>query len=71
MPNQYKARLAALGLTQTSLLPQLRQMTGMCINVAELSAAITGAGVQRKHQRILQAVEEILSEKESECMRTA
>lgn len=66
MPNQYKSRLATLGLTQTSLLPKIREMTGMCVNTGELSAAITGAGVQNKHQRILKAVEELLAQYEKE-----
>lgn len=65
MPNQYKARLAMLGLTQTAILPRLRELTGMCVNTGELSAALNGVGMQRKHERIREAVEKLLNELES------
>jgi hypothetical protein len=62
MPNLYKAKLAALGLTQTSMLPEIRARTGIPVNNTELSAAINGVGKQKKHERILQALNEILKE---------
>lgn len=64
-PNPYKARLAALGLTQASILPNIRLVTGMCINAGQLCNALSGVGVQPKHQRIREAVESLLTELES------
>lgn len=63
--NPYKARLAALGLTQSFILPQLRTMTEMNINTTELSAALNGVGMQPKHERIREAVENLLTELEA------
>lgn len=65
MPNQYKARLAMLGLTQSAILPQIREMLQMSVNSTELSAALNGVGMQRKHERIREAVETLLTELES------
>lgn len=64
MPNLYKVRLAALGLTQTSILPKIRDRMGTSVNTTELSAAITGAGTQNKHKCILKALDELLEEYE-------
>lgn len=64
MPNQYKARLAMLGLTQTAILPRVRELLRMPVNVTELSAALNGVGMQRKHDRIREAVETLLTELE-------
>lgn len=66
MPNQYKARLAMLGLTQTAILPSVREMLKMPVNVTELSAALNGVGMQPKHERIREAVETLLTELEKE-----
>lgn len=66
MPNMYKARLAVLGLTQTAILPDVRKLTEMSVNVTELSAALSGVGEQRKHKRIREAVETLLAELEKE-----
>lgn len=63
--NPYKARLAALGLTLSFILPKLRTMTEMSINTTELSAALNGVGMQCKHERIRKAVETLLSELET------
>lgn len=65
MPNQYKARLAMLGLTQTAILPRVRELLRMPVNVTELSAALNGVGAQRKHDRIREAVETLLTELEA------
>lgn len=65
MPNQYKARLAMLGMTQTAILPSVRELLRMPVNVTELSAALNGAGAQRKHDRIREAVETLLTELEA------
>lgn len=65
MPNQYKARLALLGLTQTAILPSVRELLRMPVNVTELSAALNGVGMQRKHDRIREAVETLLTELEA------
>ena len=65
MPNQYKVRLTSLGLTQTSILPEIRSKTGLPVNNTELSAAVTGSGKQKKHERILQALNEVLKEYEN------
>ena len=64
MPNQYKARLAMLGLTQTAILPRVRELLRMPVNVTELSAALNGVGMQCKHDRIREAVETLLTELE-------
>ena len=61
----YKARLAALGLTQTSILPEIRSKIGLPVNNTELSAAITGSGKQKKHERILVALDEVLDDYEN------
>ncbi|MCQ2434707.1 MAG: hypothetical protein MJ062_05670 [Oscillospiraceae bacterium] len=66
MPNMYKARLAALGLTQSAILPDVRKLTEMSVNVTELSAALSGVGDQPKHKRIREAVDAILSKLEKE-----
>ena len=66
MPNQYKARLAMLGLTQTAILSRVRELLRMPVNVTELSAALSGVGMQRKHDRIREAVETLLTELEKE-----
>lgn len=66
MLNQYKARLAALGVTQTAILPKIRVMTEMRINATEMSAALSGVGEQPKHACIRAAVETLLTEMESE-----
>lgn len=65
MPNQYKARLAALGITQTSILPRVREESKMRVNVTELSAALSGVGEQPKHRKICDVVELILTELEA------
>lgn len=70
MPNQYKARLAMLGLTQTAILPRVRDLTKMRINTAELSAALSEVGMQRKHERIREAVETMLHELETKKEET-
>lgn len=70
MPNQYKARLAMLGLTQTAILPSVRELLRMPVNVTELSAALNGVGMQRKHERIREAVENLLNELESKKEET-
>lgn len=65
MPNQYKARLAMLGLTQAAILPRVRNLTQMPISIPDMSVALSGVGVQPKHQRIREAVETLLTELES------
>lgn len=64
MPNQYKARLAMLGLTQAAILPRVRELTQMSVNATELSAALSGIGEQNKHDRIREAVDQLLTEME-------
>ena len=71
MPNQYKSRLALLGLTQTAILPRVRELTEMNVNTAELSAALSGVGMQRKHERIREAVETLLNDLETRKEDTA
>lgn len=70
MPNQYKARLAILGLTQTAILPRVRELTKMNINAAEMSSALNGVGMQRKHEKIREAVEKLLTELEAKKEET-
>lgn len=70
MPNQYKARLAMLGLTQTAILPRVREILQIPVNVTELSAALNGVGMQRKHECIREAVETLLTKLEAKQEET-
>lgn len=66
MPNQYKARLAMLGLTQAGILPRVREMTQMPVSTPDMSVALSGVGTQPRYQRIREAVETLLTELEKE-----
>lgn len=65
MPNMYKVRLAALGLTQAGIIHQIRERTQMPVSTVDMSIALSGVGEQNKHKRIRAAVETLLDEAES------
>lgn len=60
-----KIRLIQLGMRQNELIKPLADK-GLTVNTAELCLAINGKGTQDKHKKILEAVNEILTEMEGE-----
>lgn len=60
-----KIRLLQLGMKQVDLIEPLRER-GITISRSEMNLAINGRGTQRQHIRALEAINEILTEKEAE-----
>lgn len=60
-----KMRLLQLNIKQVDLIQPLAKK-GINTSQCELNLAINGRGNQNKHKRILEAIEEILDEKEKE-----
>ncbi len=58
-----KIRLLTMGIKQVDLIIPLAER-GINANQTEICAAINGRGTQDKHKRILEAVNEILTEME-------
>lgn len=58
-----KIRLITLGVKQVDLIQPLAKK-GVHTSQCELNLAINGRGTQEKHKRILEAVDEILTEME-------
>lgn len=59
-----KVRLLELHMKQVDLIEPLAKR-GLNVVPCELSLAINGKGTQEKHKKILEAVDEILKEKEN------
>lgn len=59
-----KMRLLALNMKQIDLIELLAER-GINAVPCELSLAINGKGTQEKHKKILEAIDEILTEKEN------
>lgn len=58
-----KMRLLALNMKQVDLIKLLAER-GINAVPCELSLAINGKGTQEKHKKMLEAIDEILTEKE-------
>lgn len=58
-----KIRLIQLGMKQNELIKPLAEK-GISVNTSELCLAINGKGTQEKHKKILEVVDEILTEME-------
>lgn len=59
-----KIRLLQLGMKQVDLIEPLRER-GITTSQCELNLAINGRGTQKKQIRTLEAINEILAEKEA------
>lgn len=61
-----KIRLLQLGMKQVDLIALLAEH-GINAVPCEISLAINGKGTQEKHKKILEVIDEILTEKEKSC----
>jgi len=59
-----KIRLIQLGMKQVDLIEPLRER-GVTISRSEMNLAINGRGTQPQHTRALEAINDILDEKEA------